>query len=208
MARGFQVCIHAIGDRANTLVLDVLLRASEETGTRELRHRVEHAQILRPEDIRRLGEAGLVASVQPTHATSDMPWAQTRLGPERLQGAYAWRSLADAGAHLALGSDFPIENPDVLAGLYAARSRQDAAGQPEAGWFPEQRLSAHEALEGFTRGPAWASFEESRRGQLKAGMDADFVALSVDPVDGPAKALVDAQVRATVVAGVEVFRAA
>ncbi|WP_426756860.1 amidohydrolase [Myxococcus sp. Y35] len=207
MTRGFQVCIHAIGDRANTLVLDVLLRAAEETGTQALRHRVEHAQILRREDIRRLGAAGLVASVQPTHATSDMPWAEARLGRERLKGAYAWRSLRDAGAHLALGSDFPIENPDVLAGLYAARTRQDAAGWPEAGWMPEERLTAREALEGFTTGPAWASFDESRRGRLAPGLDADFVALSEDPLEGPASALVKARVVATVVSGAEVYRA-
>ncbi|MDY7225786.1 amidohydrolase [Hyalangium rubrum] len=206
MRRGFQVCIHAIGDRANTLVLDVLLQCAEETGTRHLRHRVEHAQILRKEDIRRLGAAGLVASVQPTHATSDMGWAEARLGRERLEGAYAWRSLKEAGAQLALGSDFPIENPDVLAGLYAARTRQDAAGRPEGGWMPHERLTAEEALEGFTVGPAWASFKEDRRGRLAPGMDADFVALSVDPVEGPAAELVDARVVATVVAGAEVFR--
>ncbi|QSQ11240.1 amidohydrolase [Myxococcus landrumensis] len=208
MSKGFQVCIHAIGDRANTLVLDVLLSGSEETGTRALRHRVEHAQILRREDILRLGAAGLVASVQPTHATSDMPWAEARLGRERLKGAYAWRGLKDAGANLALGSDFPIENPDVLAGLYAARTRRDALGRPEGGWFPEEALSGREALEGFTRGPAWASFDEARRGRLAPGQDADFVALSVDPVEGPAESLVDARILATVVAGVEVFRAA
>nr|WP_140860538.1 amidohydrolase [Myxococcus xanthus] len=206
MSRGFQVCIHAIGDRANTLVLDVLLRGAEVTGTQSLRHRVEHAQILRREDILRLGAAGLVASVQPTHATSDMPWAESRLGHERLKGAYAWRSLRDAGAHLALGSDFPIENPDVLAGLYAARTRQDAAGWPEAGWMPEERLTAREALEGFTTGPAWASFDDARRGRLAPGLDADFVALSEDPLEGPASALVKAQVLATVVAGAEVYR--
>jgi predicted amidohydrolase YtcJ len=207
MRRGFQVCIHAIGDRANTLVLDVLLRCAEETGTRGLRHRVEHAQLLRREDIRRLGAAGLVASVQPTHATSDMGWAEARLGRARLEGAYAWRSLREAGAHLALGSDFPIENPDVLAGLYAARTRQDAAGRPEGGWLPHERLTAEEALEGFTVGPAWAAFAEGRRGRLAPGMDADFVALSVDPVEEPAAALVDARVVATVVAGAEIFLA-
>ncbi len=207
MQRGFQVCIHAIGDRANTLVVDTLIRASAATGTKALRHRVEHAQILRPEDIQKLGEAGLVASVQPTHATSDMGWAEARLGAERLKGAYAWRSLKEAGAVLALGSDFPIENPDVLAGLYAARTRQDAAGKPEGGWLPQERLTGQEALEGFTVGPAWASFAEARRGRLSEGMDADFTVLSVDPVSDEAKALVDATVVATVVAGREVHRA-
>jgi predicted amidohydrolase YtcJ len=206
MERGFQVCIHAIGDRANTLVVDTLIRASAGTGTKALRHRVEHAQILRPEDIEKLGEAGLVASVQPTHATSDMGWAEARLGAERLKGAYAWRSLKEAGAVLALGSDFPIENPDVLAGLYAARTRQDAAGRPEGGWQPQERLTGEEALEGFTVGPAWASFAEGRRGRLVEGMDADFTVLSVDPVADEPKTLVDAKVVATVVDGREVHR--
>ncbi|PTL81526.1 amidohydrolase [Vitiosangium sp. GDMCC 1.1324] len=206
MERGFQVCVHAIGDRANTLVVDTLIRAAAATGTKPLRHRVEHAQILRPEDIRKLGEAGLVASVQPTHATSDMGWAEARLGAERLKGAYAWKSLKEAGAVLALGSDFPIENPDVLAGLYAARTRQDAAGKPEGGWQPQERLTGQEALEGFTVGPAWASFAEGRRGRLVEGMDADFTVLSVDPVSDEAKRLVDAKVVATVVDGREVYR--
>ncbi len=206
MRRGFQVCIHAIGDRANTLVVDTLIRAGAATGTKGLRHRVEHAQILRPEDIEKLGESGLVASVQPTHATSDMGWAEARLGAERLKGAYAWRSLKEAGAVLALGSDFPIENPDVLAGLYAARTRQDAEGKPEGGWHPRERLTGQEALEGFTVGPAWASFAEERRGRLAEGMDADFTVLSVDPVSDEARALVDATVVATVVAGREVHR--
>ncbi|WP_257462368.1 amidohydrolase [Archangium lipolyticum] len=206
MERGFQVCIHAIGDRANTLVVDTLIRASAGTGTKALRHRVEHAQILRPEDIEKLGEAGLVASVQPTHATSDMGWAEARLGAERLKGAYAWRSLKEAGAVLALGSDFPIENPDVLAGLYAARTRQDGGGRPEGGWQPQERLTGEEALEGFTVGPAWASFAERRRGRLVEGMDADFTVLSVDPVTDEPKKLVDAKVVATVVDGREVHR--
>ncbi|MET0404442.1 MAG: amidohydrolase [Cystobacter sp.] len=207
MERGFQVCVHAIGDRANTLVVDTLVGAAEETKTQALRHRVEHAQILRPEDIRKLGAAGLVASVQPTHATSDMTWAEARLGAQRLVGAYAWKSLKEAGAVLALGSDFPIESPDVLAGLYAARTRQDAAGRPAGGWRPEERLTGAEALEGFTVGPAWASFAEERRGRLKAGLEADFTALSVDPVEDEAKSLVGARVVATVVDGREVHRA-
>ncbi len=208
MARGFQVCTHAIGDRANTVVLDVLSRAAEATGTQQSgRHRVEHAQVMRPEDIDRLGRGGFIASVQPTHATSDMPWAEARVGPERIRGAYAWQRLKASGAVLALGSDFPVERPDVLAGLYAARTRQDLRGLPEGGWYAGQRLSGQEALEGFTVGAAHASFAEARRGRLQPGMDADFVALTVDPVDAPASELPGAQVRLTVVAGIEVFRA-
>ncbi|NBD10487.1 amidohydrolase [Corallococcus silvisoli] len=207
VARGFQVATHAIGDRANTLVLDTLLHEMEATGKKDGRHRVEHAQIMTEQDIARLGANGFVASVQPTHATSDMPWAQTRVGPERIHGAYAWQKLKAAGAVLTLGSDFPVERPDVLAGLYAARTRQDASGQPPGGWQPDQRLSGMEALEGFTVGAAYASFAEDRRGRLKQGQDADFVALSVDPVDAPPADLLTAQVRMTVVAGREVFRA-
>jgi hypothetical protein len=207
MAKGFQVCTHAIGDRANTLVLDALTRAAEATGTKAGRHRVEHAQVMRLEDIARLGKEGFVASVQPTHATSDMPWAETRVGPERIQGAYAWQALKASGAVLALGSDFPVERPDVLQGLYAARTRQDAASQPPGGWYPQQRLSGQEALEGFTVGAAYAAFAEEQRGRLKPGMDADFVALSVDPVDGPAQELLRGQVLLTVVDGAEVYRA-
>ena len=208
MARGFQVCTHAIGDRANTLVLDTLTRVAEATGTKDGRHRVEHAQVMRLEDIDRLGKGGFIASVQPTHATSDMPWAEARVGPQRIRGAYAWQRLKASGAVLALGSDFPVERPDVLAGLYAARTRQDASGQPQAGWYPDQRLSGQEALEGFTVGAAYASFAEAQRGRLKPGMDADFVALSVDPVDAPVAELPGAQVLLTVVAGAEVHRAA
>jgi predicted amidohydrolase YtcJ len=207
MARGFQVATHAIGDRANTLVVDTLLRSAEATGTRNGRHRVEHAQVMRLEDISKLGASGFIASMQPTHATSDMPWAEKRVGPERIRGAYAWQRLKEAGAPLALGSDFPVERADVLLGLYAARTRQDAEGQPENGWYPRQRLSGEEALEGFTVGAAYAAFADTVRGRLKPGMDADFVAFSVDPVDAPPAELLTAQVKLTVVAGAEVHRA-
>jgi hypothetical protein len=190
------------------MVLETLLRVAGPEGVRKGRHRVEHAQVMRLEDITRLGANGVIASVQPTHATSDMPWAETRVGPERIRGAYAWQRLKAAGATLALGSDFPVERPDMLAGLYAARTRQDAAGQPPGGWLPDQRLSGEEALEGFTVGNAYASFAEELRGRLRRGMDADFVALSVDPVDAQPSDLLTAQVRITVVGGDAVYNAA
>lgn len=208
MARGFQVATHAIGDRANTLVVDAMLRAAQATGTKDGRHRVEHAQVMRLTDIERLGKGGLVASVQPTHATSDMPWAEARVGHERIAGAYAWQRLKASGAVLALGSDFPVERPDVLLGLYAARTRQDASAQPAGGWLPEQRLSGEEALEGFTSGAAWAAFAEERRGQLKPGMDADFVAFDVDPVADAPAALLKGRVLLTVVGGDAVYATA
>jgi predicted amidohydrolase YtcJ len=207
VGRGFQVATHAIGDRANTLLLDTLTRELSASGAKAARPRVEHAQIMTAEDIQRLGASGFIASIQPTHATSDMPWAEKRVGADRVQNAYAWQKLKGAGAVLALGSDFPVERPDVLAGLYAARTRQDPSGQPPGGWHPDQRLSGEEALEGFTVGAAYASFAEGQRGRLKPGMDADFVVLSVDPVDAPPQDLLTARVQLTVVAGREVFRA-
>src|SRR5581483_2012902 len=156
--RGFQVAVHAIGDRANSEVLDVL--SSLPRG----RHRVEHAQVLRADDVSRFAANDIIASYQPTHATSDMPWAAQRVGEERLKYAYAWRAMLDTGAHVCFGSDFPVERPDPLLGLYAARTRQDANGQPVGGWHAEQKVSGAEALAGFTTGAAWAEFAEARRG--------------------------------------------
>jgi hypothetical protein len=207
IGKNFQVATHAIGDRANTLVLDTVLKVAGAQAVRGGRHRVEHAQVMRLEDIAKLGANGFIASVQPTHATSDMPWAEARVGAERIQGAYAWQRLKAAGATLALGSDFPVEQPDMMAGLYAARTRQDSSGQPPGGWLPDQRLSGQEALEGFTVGNAYASFAEEQRGRLQRGMDADFVVLSVDPVDAQPAQLLTGQVRLTVVGGAEVYRA-
>ena len=207
MERGFQVNIHAIGDRANSLVIWMLEKESQRVPGNPGRHRVEHAQVLRMEDIPRMAHAGLIASMQPTHCTSDMAWAEQRLGHERAKGAYAWRSVLDAKVPLAFGSDFPIESPEPLPGLYAARTRQDAKGLPEGGWFPEQRLSGEQALAAFTTGAAFASFAEGERGRLAPGMDADFTAVSVDPVEAPPMDVRTAKVLMTVVSGREVFSA-
>lgn len=200
--RGFQVAVHAIGDRANTLVLDTLATLDPA-----LRHRVEHAQVLTAADVEKFAKHGLIASFQPTHATSDMPWAEARLGAERTRFAYAWRSVLKTGARVAFGSDFPVEDPNPLLGLYAARTRQDAAGQPPGGWMPEQVLTGEEALAGFTTGAAYAAFAEDRRGVLKEGFDADFVVLPVDPVSDAPRSLLEAKVQVTVVDGVDVYRA-
>jgi predicted amidohydrolase YtcJ len=202
--RGFQVAIHAIGDRANRIVIDLLSKLEKtRPGSR---HRVEHAQLLTGPLVEKLKTAGLVVSFQPTHATSDMPWAAARVGEDRLKFAYAWRSVLETGAHVAFGSDFPVEKPDVLLGLYAARTRQDVEGKPAGGWHPEQKVTGAEALAGFTSGAAYAEFAEERRGILKVGYDADFTALSVDPVDGDPAGLPKAQVLVTVVDGVDVYR--
>lgn len=206
MEHGYQVAVHAIGDRANALALDILARAAADAKVKNARSRIEHAQILRREDVPRFAQLGIVASMQPTHATSDMRWAEQRLGPKRITYAYAWKSLLDAGAHLAFGSDFPVEDPNPLLGLYAARTRQDANGNPPGGWLPEQRLDGEQALRAFTVGAAYASFAEESRGMLRPGMDADFVALSVDPVDDPPAKLLSGKALLTVVAGRVTYR--
>lgn len=200
--RGFQVAVHAIGDRANSVAIDALAKLDPR-----LRHRVEHAQVLTAADVEKFKKHGLIASFQPTHATSDMPWAPARLGPERTRFAYAWKSVLETGAHVAFGSDFPVEDPNPMLGLYAARTRQDANGAPPGGWMPEQVLSGEEALAGFTTGAAYAAFAEEKRGQLKVGFDADFVVLPVDPVADAPRSLLDAKVQVTVVDGVDVYRA-
>jgi len=178
---GVQVATHAIGDRGNRLVLDTYAKVLGADAKGDHRWRIEHAQVLSPDDIPRFAPLGVIASMQPTHATSDMPWAQDRLGPQRILGAYAWQRLLHSGAHLALGSDFPVESPDPRLGLYAAVTRQDRSGQPPGGWMPDQKLSLAEAVRGFTADAAYAGFDEQRVGQLKPGLRADFVVLAQDP---------------------------
>ena len=196
---GIQVATHAIGDRGNRLVLDAYEAAL--AGHPGLRWRIEHAQVLAPEDLPRLAGLGVIASMQPTHATSDMPWARERLGPDRIHGAYAWRSLRDSGARLALGSDFPVESVDPRLGLYAAATRTDAAGEPIGGWLPGEVLTPFEALRGFTRDAAWAGFAEAETGTLAEGLRADFVVVAEDPLAIPATGLDDLTVLSTWVDG-------
>jgi hypothetical protein len=201
-----QPATHAIGDRANRLVLDLygdwLLR---EAGALELRPRIEHAQVVHPRDWSRFEALGVVASMQPTHATSDMRWAEARLGSERLAGAYAWRELGLASGLLALGSDFPVESADPLLGLYAARTRTDALGEPSGGWLAEQRLSAAEALSGYTLGAARAARLERELGGLRAGCAADLTLLDFDPLECDAAELLNAHARQVWIAGVRVL---
>jgi hypothetical protein len=182
LAAGWQVAVHAIGDRANRAVLD----AFEHAGcgaAKDHRFRIEHAQILALPDIARFARLGVIASMQPKHATSDMPWAEARLGGDRLAGAYAFRRVLASGAHVAWGSDFPVEDVSVLEGLYAATTRKDASGQPPGGWHPEERLSPEEALAGFTTGAAYAAFEESWRGRAAVGQAADLTVFDGDVTD-------------------------
>ncbi|MFN3202546.1 MAG: amidohydrolase [Bradymonadia bacterium] len=176
-AKGFQIGVHGIGDAAVREIVDAYAGLPKD---QRHRMRVEHAQIVHPDDQRRMGEMGIIASVQPVHATSDMGWAEKRLGPERIRHAYAWRSLVNAGAPLALGSDFPVESPDPLAGLYAAVTRQKPSG-PKGGWYAAEALTPAEALRGFTLDAAFASFTEDRRGRIAVGQVADLTLLSADP---------------------------
>ncbi len=203
-----QVATHAIGDRGNRIALDTYAKVLGERRGSDHRWRIEHAQVVALEDIPRFAQLGVIASMQPTHATSDMGWAQDRVGPERILGAYAWRRMLGSGARLALGSDFPVEQVDPRLGLYAAVTRQDHTGQPPAGWQPDQRLTAAEALRGFTADAAWAGHDEAQVGRLQPGLRADFVVLDRDPLSIAPTELADLQVRSTWVDGAPVYDAA
>ncbi|KAF8317980.1 hypothetical protein DL93DRAFT_2110170 [Clavulina sp. PMI_390] len=205
VANGWQTNVHCIGDRANHIVLNAFEAALQTSNaTSSGRHRIEHAQIIPLEDLPRFAELGLIASMQPTHATSDMGYAEQRLGPERIKGAYAWQSLAKTGAHLALGSDAPVESLNPLFGFYAAISRlwQDGTSpHGPGGWYPSEHLSRTQALRGMTIDAAYASFSESTLGSLEVGKKADFVVLSKDIMRVPINEVLSAKVQATVVDG-------
>lgn len=208
MEAGFQPIVHAIGDAANRLVLDIF-----EKLVIHQRPRIEHAQLVHADDLRRFAALGVIASMQPVHATSDMPWLEHVIGPERMADAYVWRTLQQCGTHLAFGSDFPVERPHPLEGLYAALTRQDRQGQPADAWQPEQTLTFAEALAAFTTGAAYAAFCEDRRGYIRPGYDADFTMVRGDLnglITGEGRpdpvALLDARVIMTIVGGHVVYQ--
>ncbi len=206
LERGFQVATHAIGDAANRFTLDAYERALKEVpAAKDARLRVEHAQVLAPADIPRFARLGVIASMQPPHATSDMTWAEKRVGPERIRGAYAWRSVLKTGAHLPLSSDFPGESLDPFYGMYAAVTRQDPQGHPVDGWLPEQRLTINEALRGYTVEAAYAGFEENDKGTIATGKLADFTLVAQDITKAVPRELLNARVIATYVGGKQVF---
>ena len=228
LKHGFQVCIHAIGDRANDIVLRTYASALQEVPAKDPRLRIEHAQVLDPTDIPKFKQYGIIPSMQPTHATSDMYWAEARLGPKRIRFAYAWRSLLNTGVVIPGGSDFPVENPNPIWGIYAAVTRKDKEGRPrnaedgikyfefskegmtdtsafDDGWYPSQKMTRDEALRSFTTWGAWAGFEEHLKGSLQKGMLADFVVLSSDITKIPESEILNVRVLKTYVGGKEVF---
>jgi predicted amidohydrolase YtcJ len=207
---GFQTAIHAIGDRANRLVMDIFERVQREVpASRALRMRNEHAQILDRAEIPRFASLNVIASMQPTHATSDMPWVPARIGRDRMEeGAYVWRKLMSSGATIASGSDFPVELPNPMLGFYAAITRQDPMGQPASGWLPAERMTREEALASFTRHAAFAAHAETLLGALEVGKLADLVVLSKDIMRVPPPEILTTTVRLTLVGGEIVYNAA
>jgi predicted amidohydrolase YtcJ len=208
LAAGFQASIHAIGDAGNREALNFLERTMEAASSRT-RHRIEHAQILNPADMPRFGTLGVVASMQPSHAVEDMPWAEARVGPARIKGAYAWRTLRQAGARLLFNSDLPGTDSNIFYGLHSAITRRDKERKPDGGWYPAERMTPEEALRGFTTWAAYASFTEDVTGTIAPGRWADLTVMDIDPLvvgeTAPDK-LLAGQIRFTIVGGTVVYR--
>lgn len=200
---GFQVNTHAIGDRGNRMALDLYEQAlSREAGRGDRRWRIEHAQLLDASDIPRFGKLGVIASMQTIHATSDRPWAPDRIGIDRVkEGAYAWRKLLASGAHIANGTDAPVESIDPIRNFYAAVTRMDEKGQPPGGFDPEERMTREEALRSYTIEGAYATFTEKQSGSIEVGKNADLVVLSRDIMQVPPEQILDAKVQYTIVGG-------
>jgi predicted amidohydrolase YtcJ len=202
---GFQVGVHAIGDRGNRLVLDTY-EDVQNGAPSALRNRVEHAQIIALEDIPRFAELGVIASMQPVHATSDMNMAEDRVGPERITGGYGWRKLLDSNAIIASGSDFPVELPNPFHGLHAAVSRQDRNNLPGGGWYADEAMTRAEALRSFTLDAAFAAHQEGRLGSLEPGKWADFIIIDRDYFEIPVDQIDDIRVLETWVAGKRAYQ--
>jgi len=203
LEKGFQLCTHAIGDRANHVILNIyeeLYRAHAQA-SESARFRIEHVQVLDPADIPRFHQVGVIPAMQPTHCTSDMYWAERRLGQERIKSSYAWRSLIDSGSIIPSGSDFPVESNNPLWGFYAAITRQDHDGWPEGGWHAEQRMTREEALKSFTLWAAFAGFEEDIKGTIEPGKLADIVVLTGDIMKIEPREILQTKVELTILGG-------
>jgi predicted amidohydrolase YtcJ len=205
LRHGFQVATHAIGDRGNRIVLDAYEAALDSVPTADHRFRIEHAQILDHADIPRFAQLGVIPSMQATHQTSDMYWAEQRLGGGRLYGAYAWRSLLNTGVIVPNGTDFPVEAVNPMRTFHSAISREDENNWPPGGWHPEQKMTREEALKSMTIWPAYAAFEDKLMGSLEPGKYADFVVLDQDIMTAPAERILQTNVVATYVGGVAVY---
>jgi predicted amidohydrolase YtcJ len=206
LRKGFQVATHAIGDRGNRVALDVYDSALRKNPTADHRFRVEHAQVISLADIPRFAKLGVIPSMQASHQTSDMGWAEDRVGHERIKGAYAWRSLLDQGSIIPNGSDFPVEEVNPLLSFHAAVTRQNPSNQPPGGWYPEQRMTREEALKAMTLWPAYAAFQEKILGSLSPGKYADFVVLDRDVMRVPVDQILQSTVISTGLGGKAVYR--
>ncbi|MCC2956837.1 amidohydrolase [Massilia sp. IC2-477] len=206
MRKGYQVNVHAIGDAGNKQILDIYQKELKATRSEAQRHRIEHAQVVTPQDIPRFKTLGIIPSMQPTHATSDKNMAETRVGPERIKGAYAWRSFLHQGSRIACGSDFPVESPNPFFGIHAAVTRMDHAGQPVAGWYPNQAMSLKEAFRCFTLDAAYSGHQENSLGSLEPGKHADFIVIDRDLFRMPTYDIFKTGVLETWVGGKQVFK--
>ncbi|MEO8577305.1 MAG: amidohydrolase, partial [Gemmatimonadales bacterium] len=205
LRRGFQVGVHAIGDRGNRIVLDAYENALKAVPTADHRFRIEHAQVISPEDLPRFAKLGVIPSMQASHQTSDMRWAEVRVGQERIKGAYAWRTLLNSGVIIPNGSDFPVEEVNPLISFHSAVSRQDQSNWPPGGWYPEQAMTRAEALKSMTIWPAYAGFQEKLMGSLSPGKYADFVILDRDIMTIPANEILQTRVMSTWLGGKAVY---
>ena len=202
---GFQIGVHAIGDKGNNWVLNAYEKAERLNGKRDSRHRIEHAQTLQSSDIPRFARLGVIASMQPVHCISDKKFCEKRIGPERAKGAYAWKSLAEAGASLAFGTDYEVEPLNPMEGLYAAVTRKDRLGEEGDGWHPEQKIKMEDAIQYYTLGSAYSQFMENRKGIIKTGFLADIVILDKDLLTIPENEIMRTRVDYTITGGKVVY---
>jgi predicted amidohydrolase YtcJ len=204
---GFQLNFHAIGDRANRIALDAFEAAAKANGPRDRRDRIEHAQVVAPAEFARFARLQVIASMQPAHETTDMRWAEQRVGPERAKGAYAWATMQKFGVRVAFGTDYDVEPISPFRGLYACVTRELPEGGPQGGWEPQEKISLADCIRGYTSGSAYGEFMEGKKGELKPGEFADFIVLSDDVTKAPPSEYTKIKVLRTIVGGRTVYRA-